>query len=114
MQFERVVQGAHSEFGVFFVDQTGNLNLGRTDHLDVDVFLLQGGEGLGRHAGVVAHSHADDGNLSDVGVVFHARTADPRDDFLHELNGFLQILAGHGERHVGHAFAAGGLDDHGW
>ena len=44
--------------------------------------------------------------------MFHARTADPRDDFLHELNGFLQILAGHGERHVGHAFAAGGLDDH--
>ena len=27
VQFERVVQGAHSEFGVFFVDQTGNLNL---------------------------------------------------------------------------------------
>ena len=60
VQFERVVQGAHSEFGVFFIDQTGNLNLGRTDHLDVDVFLLQGGEGLGRHAGVVTHSHADD------------------------------------------------------
>ena len=56
VQFKRIVQGADSKFGVFFIDQTGDFDLGRTDHLDVDVFLLQGGEGLGRHAGVVAHS----------------------------------------------------------
>src|SRR5712691_1364073 len=113
VESERLVQGAHCELHVFFVDHHRDLDLGSRDHLDVDAFLGEGAEHLARNTGVGAHADAHHGHLADLVVPLDIGGLDMA---LHlsveNVERLLVLVAVHGERQVGHAVNAGILDDH--
>jgi hypothetical protein len=113
VQFERLVQAAHGQFHVFFVDDHRGLDLRGGNHLDVDAFFAQGAEHLAGHAHMAAHADADNAHLADLGVARHFLCTQLRQHFfIEQLDRTRVVVAIDGEAEVGLAVLADVLDDH--
>src|SRR5882672_8616427 len=66
IELERLVQRAHGELHVFFVDHDRNLDLRGRDHLDVDALFGESAEHLARDSGVGTHADAHHRDLADL------------------------------------------------
>ena len=69
VQPKRIVQGLHSKFHVFAVDQDRDLDLGCGDDFDIHVLGRQRLEHGGGNACVTAHADAHDRNFGDIGIL---------------------------------------------
>ena len=110
-QIESVVQRAHRDFEVFFVDDDRDFNLGSANHANVDVLGGERFEHFGGDSGVRFHADADDRHFGDSG--FARRQAA---DFARDVDGggerAIVFVAVDGERNVGFFVAADILNNH--
>ena len=106
------MQHAHGEFHVFLVDDDGNLDLRRRDHLNVDPLFRQRAKRGAGDARVRAHADADHRHLGDlVAALYRARVNVCRDR-LQRLEHLLVVVAMHGKREIGESVVTDVLHDH--
>ena len=107
------MQSPDGEFGIFFLNHAGDLDLRGGDHGDVNPLLGQDAEHGGGNPGMITHANADDGYLDDTDVTLHLFGPDPGDNILQEFQGALIIGAHNGKGHIGlTALRVLILDDH--
>jgi len=111
-QLERVVEGAHSQFHVFLLDQAGDLDLRGRNHKNIDVFVFEYGKHLRSHPGVTAHTDADDRHLTGIAVILDFFGIEHVLERSQDGKCLVQVGPGNGEGHVGTTFAAGILNNH--
>ena len=97
--------------GHLLIDEDGDLDLGRGDHLDVDAGGIEGIEHAGRGARVGLHAGADDRHFRDALVDDDVVRLDLGEAVHDAFSRELRIVFCDGEGDVLRAAAAGGLQD---
>src|SRR5690606_4746929 len=113
IEAEGLVQHAHSQLEILFIDHDRDLDFRSRDHLDIDALFRQRAEHLAGDARMRAHANADGGHLADLLVADHgARTDMLLHRLFEDLLGAKIFAAIHGEGEVGRPVMADVLDDH--
>ncbi len=104
------MHGSHRSVRILRIDEHGDLDLARGDHLDVDVHAVERLEHRCRAAGMGLHARAHYGDLGDVGVAADLGTLQ-QVVILQQRERVVRAVLADGERDVLRAVAADGLQD---